>query len=161
VLRLIPDALAIYARAAAEADRKAADAVGEQFRPRDPRAMEPQERPAADATESQNDTLTSTDVQCPQRDSNPCCRLERAERPWFVTFGVDAKPLVEAHICLPLEPTQDTTYHLLRARIAHGAKRTLATGVAGKFDREGLGPKGCRRLATDLSGHRRTLPRHE
>jgi hypothetical protein len=32
--------LAIYARATKEADRKAADALGEMFRPRDPRAME-------------------------------------------------------------------------------------------------------------------------
>jgi integrase len=34
--------LAIYARATAEADRKAADAVGDKFRPRDARAMERQ-----------------------------------------------------------------------------------------------------------------------
>jgi hypothetical protein len=74
-----------------------------------------------------NTSLTCDDARYPQRDSNPCCRLERAERPWFVTFGVDAKPLVEADICLPLEPTQDTTYHLLRARIAHES-RTAQSG---------------------------------
>jgi integrase len=70
--------LAIYARATAEADRKAADAVGERFRPRDARAMERLKRPTADANELQIQALTSTDAQYPQRDSNPCCRLERA-----------------------------------------------------------------------------------
>ena len=41
--------LAIYARATADADRKAADAVGEKFRPRDPRAMDRQKAAANDS----------------------------------------------------------------------------------------------------------------
>ncbi len=66
--------LAVYARATADADRAAADAVGERFRPRDARAM----RVTPDRVQEAHHPPDLDVSQYPQRDSNPCCRLERA-----------------------------------------------------------------------------------